>query len=160
MTALRTAALVAVSAMLAAALGSAAQAQSSPRSQQAARGQPVQAPQPRQLDKVFPVGASWIAVSLNGRRFTGDRPSLTVNQQFRATGFAGCNNFSATAFPLREQGLAVSPFALTKRSCGRDVMASEQAFLIALRTAAKWEQQGSTLILRSPNGELRFERAL
>ena len=147
MPALRTVALLTVFAM-----STAAQAQP------AARG--TQAPQPRQVDKIFPVGASWTAVSLNGRRFTGDRPSFTVNQQFRATGFAGCNTYSATAFPLREQGLAVSPFALTKKTCGRDVMASEQAFLLALRTAAKWEQQGSTLILRPPNGELRFERAL
>ena len=145
MTALRTAALLTL-------LATAAHAQP------AARGQ--QAPPPRQLEKVFPVGASWTAISLNGRRFTGDRPSLTVNQQFRATGFSGCNTYSATAFPLREQGLAVGPFALTKKSCGRETMALEQAFLVALRTSAKWEQQGSTLILRSPNGELRFERAL
>jgi heat shock protein HslJ len=147
MLALRTVALLTVFALC-----TAAQAQPAGRGPQAAP--------PRQIDKIFPVGASWTAVSLNGRRFTGDRPSLTVNQQFRATGFAGCNTYSATAFPLREQGLAVSPFALTKKTCGRDVMASEQAFLLALRTAAKWEQQGSTLILRSPSGELRFERAL
>ena len=147
MHALRTAALLAVLAV-----GTAAHAQPA--------GRAPQAPQPRQVDKIFPVGASWIAVSLNGRRFTGDRPSFTVNPQFRATGFGGCNTYSATAFPLREQGLAVGPFALTKKSCGREVMALEQAFLVALRTAAKWEQQGSTLVLRSPNGELRFERAL
>ena len=152
MTALRTALLTALALCLD--LGP-AEAQPAGRGQQA-----VQAPRPRQLDKIFPVGASWIAVSLNGKPFTGDRPSLTVNQQFRATGFGGCNNYSATAIPLREQGLAVGPFALTKRSCGKDVMAREQAFLIALRAAANWEQQGSILVLRSPNGELRFERAL
>ena len=148
MTALRLAAL-----LTALALGSAVQAQPAPRAQ-------AYAPQPRQLDRVFPLGSTWIAVSLNGSPFTGDRPSFTLNQQFRATGFSGCNTYSATALPLREQGLAVGPFAMTKRSCGRDVMAREQAFLVALRTAGKWEQQGSTLLLRSPNGDLRFERAL
>jgi heat shock protein HslJ len=39
-------------------------------------------------------------------------------------------------------------------------MASEMAFFQAFRYAAQWEQQGSTLILRTPSGELRFERAI
>jgi heat shock protein HslJ len=116
-------------------------------------------PPPRQ-EKPFPVGSSWIAVSLNGKPFSGDRPSFTLDQQFRAKGFSGCNTYSATAYPLKEQGLAVGPFALTKKSCAKDLMASEQAFLVALRTSAKWETAGSTLIIRTQNGELRFERAL
>jgi heat shock protein HslJ len=116
-------------------------------------------PQPRQ-EKIFPVGASWIAVNLNGKPFSGDRPSFTLDQQFRAKGFAGCNTYAGTAYPLREQGLAVSPLALTKKSCDKPLMAVEQAFLMALRFSAKWEIQGSTLILKGQNGELRFERAL
>ena len=148
MIALRIAALLTVLAV-----GTAAHAQ------QAGRAQPV-VPQPRQQDKMFPLGSAWIAVSLNGRPFAGDRQSFTLNQQFRATGFGGCNTYSATAIPLREQGLAVGPFALTKKSCAKGAMELEQAFLVALRTAAKWQQQGSTLVLQSPNGELRFERAL
>jgi heat shock protein HslJ len=39
-------------------------------------------------------------------------------------------------------------------------MASEQAFLVALRTAGKWDQDGSTLVIKTQTGELRFERAL
>lgn len=150
MHALRTAALLTALA----AAGAAHAQPANPRQPSA------QAPKPQQRDKIFPVGASWIAVSLNGRPFTGDRPSFTVNQQFRATGFAGCNNYSATAYPLREQILAVGPFALTKKSCGKDVMALEQAFLVALRTANKWDQQGSALTVNTSSGPLRFERAL
>jgi heat shock protein HslJ len=150
MTALRIAALLTLFAFSTATHG-----------QTAGRGGPAaQAPQPRQMDKIFPLGASWIAVSLNGRPFTGERPSFTIDQRLRATGFGGCRNFTTVAYPLREQGLAVGPFELTRKSCSKDVMAREEAFLVALRTAAKWEQQGSTLVLRSPNGELRFERAL
>src|SRR3954465_3583626 len=53
-------------------------------------------------EKRFPLGAAWIAVSLNGKPFTGgERPSFMVSDQYRATGFGGCNAFSATAFPLR-----------------------------------------------------------
>jgi len=149
MTLLRTAALVAAFTLV-----SAAHAQNAKPQQQ------VLPPKPRQQDKIFPLGASWIAVSLNGRPFTGDRPSFTLNQQFRATGFGGCNTFSATAYPLREQTLAVGPFALTKKQCPGNVMATEQAFLVALRSSQKWDQKGSTLITQTGNGELRFERAL
>ena len=150
MTALRLAALLLALAAVPAA------AQTAPRS-----AAPTQnnVPQPRQ-EKIFPLGATWIAVSLNGKPFSGDRPSFTLDQQFRAKGFSGCNTYAATAYPLREQGLAVGPFALTKKACDKALMATEQAFLVALRSAAKWDTQSSTLIIRSQNGELRFERAL
>lgn len=152
MHALRWAALLTAIA----AFGTAAEAQGPRRPP----GEQPAGPPPRQ-EKVFPVGATWIAVSLNGKPFGGDRPSFTLNQQFRATGFGGCNNYSATAYPLREQGFAVGPFALTKKQCDKDVMSIEQAFLVALRTSAKWETQGSTLIIRTQTGgELRFEKAL
>jgi heat shock protein HslJ len=151
MIALRSAAL-----LIALAMTSTAQAQTAARPPAPAPGN---VPQPRQ-DKIFPLGATWIAVSLNGRTFSGDRPSFTLDQQFRAKGFAGCNTFAATAYPLKEQVLAVGPFALTKKSCEKPVMASEQAFLVALRGAGKWDQKGSTLIIKSQNGELVFERAL
>lgn len=117
-------------------------------------------PQPGQGDKVFPLGSSWVAVSLNGKPFGGERPSFKLDDQLRASGFGGCNIYSATAYPLREQGLAVGPFALTKKSCDKNLMAVEQAFLVALRTSAKWDIQGRNLIIRTQNGELRFERAL
>lgn len=116
-------------------------------------------PRPRQ-ERMFPLGQSWTAVSLNGRPFSGDRPSFTLDQQFRARGFGGCNTYSATAYPLRQQGIAVGPFALTKRTCAREVMAIEQAFLVALRSAAKWEWDGTILTLKTQSGDLRFERAL
>ena len=113
-------------------------------------------------EKRFPVGASWVAVSLNGKSFSGgERPSFTVSDQYRATGFGGCNAFSATAYPLREQSIAVGPIALTKKQCDKSVMALEQAFLVALRTAGQWDLvNGTTLVVKSQSGELRFERTL
>ena len=104
MTALRHAALLVA---LSVAPGACAQSQTAPQS--AAPG-PGKVPQPRQ-EKIFPVGSSWTAVSLNGKPFSGDRPSFTLDQQFRAKGFAGCNTYAATAYPLREQGLAVGGLA-------------------------------------------------
>ena len=44
-------------------------------------------PQPGQTDKIFPLGSSWVAVSLNGKPFTGERPSFALDDQLRARGF-------------------------------------------------------------------------
>lgn len=112
-------------------------------------------------EKRFPLGVAWIAVSMNGKPLGGtERPALQIDEQFRVRGFGGCNSFSTTAFPLREQGIAVGPLALTKRSCDKGVMASEMAFFTALRTSAKWDTQIGSLVIRGPNGELKFERSL
>ena len=116
---------------------------------------------PPKEEKRFPLGQSWIAVSLNGKPFGGtERPTFTLDEQFRVRGFGGCNTFSATAYPLREQGIAVGPIAMTKRSCDKGVSATEMQFLTALRSAAKWETVVGSLVLKSPNGEIKFERSL
>ena len=118
-------------------------------------------PQPGQGGKIFPLNSSWVAVSLNGRPFTGERPSLRLNDQLRATGFSGCNTYATAAYPLRDQALAVGPFALTKKSCDKATMALEQAFLVALRASGKWDIQGRNLIIQTQNGgQLVFERSL
>ena len=120
-------------------------------------------PQPGEgpAGKVFPLNSSWVAVSLNGKPFTGERPSFKLDDQLRATGFGGCNTYATAAYPLREQGLAVGPFALTKKSCDKSAMAIEQTFLVALRSSGKWDIQGRNLIIRTQNGgQLIFERSL
>lgn len=157
MNALRLAALLAAFAAV-----PAAYAQSSTLGRPVGPTQAVdpKVPQPGQQDKIFPLNSSWVAVSINGKGFGSERPTFSLDDQLRARGFSGCNTYSATAYPLREQGLAVGPFALTKKSCGKDVMAAEQAFLVALRTAAKWNVTGATLVIKTQNGELLFERSL
>lgn len=128
------------------------------RDQQAKPG--GQLPAPKE-EKRFPLGSSWIAVSLNGKPFGGtERPAFSLDDRFRVRGFGGCNSFSATAFPLKSQGIAVGPLALTKRSCDPAAMASEKAFLAALRTSATWETTTGTLYIKGPSGEIRFERSL
>lgn len=122
---------------------------------------PQYVPGAQAQEKTFPLDSTWTAVSLNGKPFSGiDRPSFIVDKQYRARGYGGCNTFAATAFPLKEQHIAVGPLALTKKSCDKALSASEQAFLIALRTAGAWDLVGPQLVLKSPNGELRFDRAL
>ena len=112
-------------------------------------------------EKMFPLDSTWTAVSLNGKSFTGaDRPSFIIDKQYRARGYGGCNTFAATAFPLKDQHLAVGPLALTKKPCDKGLGASEQDFFIALRTAGQWDIVGSQLVIKSQKGELRFARAL
>lgn len=121
----------------------------------------AEAQQPRR-EKQFPLGASWVAVSLNDKPLTRgpQRPSFTVDQTMRMRGFGGCNTFSATAYPLRGQTFAVGPFALTKRACAKDVEAAERAFLIALRTAQRWDIVGGQLVLQGQSGVVKAERSL
>ncbi|MCO4053830.1 MAG: META domain-containing protein [Bosea sp.] len=116
-------------------------------------------PQPR-TEKQFPLGASWSAISLNGRPLDGERPTLVIDDQLRAKGFAGCNTFSAAAYPLRDQGFAVGPVAVTRRACPAPAMAAERSFLVSLRGARKWDIVNGQLVLQGVGGELRFERAL
>ncbi|HEV7440944.1 MAG TPA: META domain-containing protein [Methylobacterium sp.] len=118
-------------------------------------------PAAKAQEKIFPLDSTWTAVTLNGKPFGGvDRPSFIIDKQYRARGYGGCNTFAATAFPLREQHLAVGPLALTKKSCDKGLQSVEQAFFVALRTAAQWDLVGSQLVIKSPNGEIRFDRAL
>lgn len=161
MTVIRAAALFAALAISAAVAAPAmAQTRTGARTEeQKAPQQKVVQPRSQQ-EKVFPVSVTWAAVSLNGKRFSGERPSLILDAQFRMRGFAGCNTFSATSYPLREQRLAVGPVAFTKKACDKATMASEQAFLTALRTSMHWDLVQSVLVVKTQNGELRFERAL
>lgn len=116
-------------------------------------------PQPLR-EKQFPVGISFTVLDINGRAFPGENPAMTLDSTFRLRGFAGCNNYSAIAYPQPEQGIAVGPFALTNRECERQVMQSERAFLEALRAAQKWDTQGNRLMLEGPRGSLELERAM
>lgn len=121
-----------------------------------------QAPQvpPPMMPKQFPLGVTFEAATLNGRAFEGERPAMTLDETLRLRGFSGCNNYSATAYPLRDQGLAVGPFALTRRDCDAATMRKERSFLEALRAAQRWDTEGPRLTIQGPRGELVLERAL
>src|SRR5690606_3986212 len=123
------------------------------------RREAPQAPQKKVVEKNFPLGKNWVAISLNGKRYGGaERPSFVLDSQFRARGFGGCNTYSAVAFPLREMGIAVGPLALTRRSCDKGTQAAETAFLSALRYAQKWDIVNGELVMKGSAGELRFDR--
>lgn len=117
---------------------------------------------PQQREKQFPVGVSWAVIDLNGKAYPIDRnrPYFTLDSQYQLRGFGGCNTFSATAYPLRSQGFAVSPFAVTRKSCGAALDAAERAFLLALRMSQKWDVIKGQLVLQGPAGTVRADRSL
>jgi heat shock protein HslJ len=110
--------------------------------------------------KQFPVGVQWVLVTLNGKSVGLNQPTLQLDAQLRMRGFGGCNTFSAVAYPLKNQGLAVGPIALTRKECAKTEMDLEKAYLLGLRTAGKWEEREGSLFLVGQAGELKFERAL
>jgi heat shock protein HslJ len=111
-------------------------------------------------DKTFPLGASWTAISLNGKPISDRRITLQVDQNLRGTGFGGCNTFSASAYPLRQQGFAVGPLALTKRSCDKGVLDFERSYLTALRGARNWDVVAGKLVIKGAAGEIQFDRGI
>ncbi|MDP3257849.1 MAG: META domain-containing protein [Bosea sp. (in: a-proteobacteria)] len=112
----------------------------------------------QQQEKTFPLGASWSAVMLNGKPIADRRATLQVDANLRGTGFGGCNTFSASAYPLRQQGFAVGPLALTKRNCDKGQAEFERAYLTALRGTRNWDLVDGKLVLKGAAGELRFDR--
>ncbi|WP_185745223.1 META domain-containing protein [Bosea sp. AK1] len=113
-----------------------------------------------QQEKTFPLGASWSVVAMNGKPVQDRRATLIVDQNLRGTGFGGCNTFSASAYPLRQQGFAVGPIAITKRSCDKGTLDFEKAFLTALRATNKWDLVNGRLVLKGGAGELTLSRSL
>ena len=126
-------------------------------------GKPVESGEgkvaPKQ-EKQFPLGQTWMAISLNGKSFGGARPSLQVDENLRGTGYSGCNTFSATTYPLREQNFATGPVAVTKKTCEAGASAVERSFLVALRGAKTWDVLEGRLIIKGAGGELVFERGI
>jgi heat shock protein HslJ len=112
--------------------------------------------QPRQ----FPTNVQWVLKSLNGKPVGDNEPTLQLDTQLRMRGFAGCNTFSATAYPGRNQGIAVGPLALTNKECDKATMEFEKTYLLGLRTSQQWQVKDGFLYLVGEKSELKFERAL
>jgi heat shock protein HslJ len=151
-----------IAMLLLAAAAGAAEAQTRRRGDDGQKGTPGYEKPPPKQDKVFPTKVSWTAVSLNGRPFSGERPTFILDEQFRMRGFGGCNTFAATAYPLRQQKFAVGPFALPtpRKTCDKAINDQENNFLIALRTSQEWDAVYGALIVKTQNGELKFERSI
>jgi heat shock protein HslJ len=119
-------------------------------------------PQRAANEKIFPLKASWVAVSLNGKPLGSGsgRPTFVLDENLRAHGFSGCNNYSATAYPLRQNKLGVGPVALTRKACDKATMDRERDYLMAFKASQEWDLQEGALIFKGQRGTIRFERVL
>lgn len=126
--------------------------------QQRPPGQPQQPP-PNPNEKTFPVRTLWTLREMNGKPLpAGVEATLTIDDRFRGSGIAGCNNWSATMWPVRNQRFAVGPVVLTKKACPAPIMAFERSFLTTLHNQAGWDIVQGFLDVKGPSGTLRFAR--
>ena len=113
------------------------------------------------LQKNFPLDQTWSLRELNGKPVpSGLDASLKIDGNLRGSGFTGCNSWSATLYPVKDQHLMVGPFALTKKQCPKDVMAIEFGFLTGLLGEPSWDLVNGDLVIKGPRGTMRLERSL
>ncbi len=113
------------------------------------------------LQKNFPLDQTWSLRELNGKPVPeGLDASLKIDGNLRGSGFTGCNSWSATLYPVKDQHLAVGPFALTRKQCPKDIMAVEFGFLSSLIGNPTWDLVNGDLVIKGPRGSIRLERSL
>ena len=108
----------------------------------------------------FPVEMDWTLGELNGKPVTGDPPSFRLDDKNRASGFSGCNTYSMTLYPGRQQRLLAGSIALTRKICDRSLMLVERQFLVGLHSAPTWAVQNGDLVIKAPAALMRFHRGL
>jgi heat shock protein HslJ len=125
-------------------------------------GDEDEAPKPLPpLQKNFPLDQTWSLRELNGKPVPpGLDISLKIDGTLRGSGYTGCNSWSATVYPVKDQHLAVGPFALTKKDCPKDIKALEVGFLSALLGSPAWDLVNGDLVIKGPRGALRLGRSL
>jgi heat shock protein HslJ len=113
------------------------------------------------LEKNFPLDQTWSLRELNGKPVPdGLDISLKIDGSLRGSGFTGCNSWSATLYPVKDQHLLVGPFALTKKQCPKDIMALEVGFLSGLLGSPTWDLVNGDLVIKGPRGSMRLVRSL
>lgn len=79
---------------------------------------------------------AWTVVSIGGAPVDGRAPTLAFTPEGNASGFAGCNRWSATA-ALTGEGLSFGRAVATMMACEGDAPGLEQRFLEALATVTR-----------------------
>jgi heat shock protein HslJ len=113
------------------------------------------------MQKNFPLDQTWSLRDINDKPIpAGLDASLKVDGNLRGSGYTGCNSWSATLYPVKDQHLLLGPYALTKKQCAKDIMALEFSFLLALTGSPTWDLVNGELVIKGPKGTLRLARSL
>ena len=109
-----------------------------------------------------PVGVEWTLASLGGQpagKGAGGKPAtlMLTDISSRASGFAGCNQFSGT-YTLTGTSLTFGPLALTRMACA-DGSELERRYTMALEQTTDFKVTSQGLELRKSSTLLaRFTR--
>jgi heat shock protein HslJ len=113
------------------------------------------------LQKNFPLDETFSLRDLNGKPVSADIDvSFKLDGAFRASGYTGCNSWSATAYPQQNQHLLVGGLAMTKKACDKNNLEIERAFLRALTGTPAWDLVNGDLVFKGPGGAMRLVRSL
>jgi heat shock protein HslJ len=108
-------------------------------------------------DKGFPLGKSYQAISISGFDVQTMAMTLAVTRnpagEYRGSGHAGCNGWSATVM-LRDDQIDFVGIATTRKFCGKPRMTAEEAFVTSLRSAKRWRAEGDRLIIEGDAARL------
>jgi heat shock protein HslJ len=114
---------------------------------------------PPAWEKSFPTGANFTLTALNGKPVPrGMEATLLIDVAFRGQGTGGCNNWSATLWPVRGQRLVAGGFSVTRKACSPAAMSFERTYLSILASGATWDLVNDQLMVKSPRGTLAFKR--
>jgi heat shock protein HslJ len=113
------------------------------------------------LQKTFPLDQTFSLRDLNGKAISATLDvSFKLDGAYHASGFTGCNSWSATAYPQQNQHILVGGLAITKKSCDKDSMEIERNFLRALSGGPAWDLVNGDLVFKGPGGAMRLVRSL
>jgi heat shock protein HslJ len=113
------------------------------------------------LQKQFPLDQTWSLKDVNDKPIpAGLDASLKIDGNLRGSGYTGCNSWSATLYPVKDQHLLIGPPVLTKNQCSKEIMALEFSFLSALTGSPSWDLVNGELVIKGPKGSLRLARSL
>lgn len=113
------------------------------------------------LQKNFPLDQTFSLRDLNGKPVAAAIDvSFKLDGAFHASGYTGCNSWSATAYPQQNQHLLVGGLAMTKKTCDKADQEIERNFLRALSGTPAWDLINGDLVFKGPGGAMRLVRSL
>jgi heat shock protein HslJ len=113
------------------------------------------------MQKNFPLDETFSLRDLNGKPVDSNLDvSFKLDGSYHASGFSGCNSWSATAYPQQNQHIMVGGFAMTKKACDKANQDIERGFLRALQGGPSWDLVNGDLVIKGPGGAIRLARSL
>ena len=104
-------------------------------------------------------GTEWVAVDVNGVPVQGGPLTLRLADG-RASGHAGCNNWSASYELRSREGIRFGPIEATEIACSPDLMEQERRYLTVIEYAQGYSFYGSGgfSLIAGDGRAIRFRR--